>query len=140
MGTPHAVADVRPPPQGDASGYLVLSAIGAGAAFIPVILIYVFAGKFSEMFRDFGVQLPLTSRAVVWLSDWLRTGPGLAAVGILGIVVFGIVAVAARRRSAAVVVLLSGLLLGGLGTILVVFALLFPAVAAMESLQGGGRV
>ncbi len=131
---------VREPGRFD-KGSLCMGPVCAAMVVAPLATVAVVAPKFGEIFRDFGVALPLLTQY------FLRTGEALASpAGIIGLLLLTLVVWAAvtfvwrLHRGAGFSVL--GLCVLWLIAIvpLLIVSFLLPLVAMIESLQRGNAV
>lgn len=115
------------------------SAIAGFAAIVPLAIAALAVPKFTEIFRDYGVALPLLSRAVIDLGAALATPLGVVVILMVGLGAAGAVALGWRvQRALGICALLAclGWLCISLG--LLAIGLFLPLTAMIDSLQQGG--
>lgn len=118
-----------------------MALIGVGLLGIPTLLIALLAPKYAEVFRDFGVRLPLLTKWFLDFGQALATPMGaLAAAAALLVALGAVYAIARASRPVGVVVLILCALWALAAFVLFLLAMFIPTAAMTESLQGGGAV
>jgi hypothetical protein len=119
-----------------ASGWLIIGPVCAALVVLPLAVVAAFAPKFVEIFRDFGVALPLATRGILRLGDAMATPLGIAGLFVLTGAVWMVAAMAWRIRAAAGLAILVLCTAWALVSIpLIVISVLLPLTAMTESLQ-----
>ncbi len=123
------------------NAFVVLGAIAAVAACVPLALLAIVAPKFAELFADFGVALPGVSVLQIRIGLALASPAGVIVLTLLGIVILLAVGLAGRVNRALGLVLFALCCVWFMASIgIMVVGLMLPLVAMIESLQKGGAV
>lgn len=139
----HAVHDRAdagntPSTSGSGIGVGVASVAAAAAVTIPLAVIALTAPKFTEVFRDFGVALPVMTRGILRLGGSLASPLGAVVILLIGVGVVGLVCLAWRaRRGLGLAALLACVVWFCVSLGVVLVGLLFPLVGMIGSLQQG---
>jgi type II secretory pathway component PulF len=112
-----------------------------GLLTFPLVVIAIIVPKFEEIFKDFGVALPVVTRVIINVGHAMRSPLGVV---IIGLWLVGSAALAGlislRSAGAAGILLLVGMLLAGISFIVLILSMFAPLVQMIESLQQGGAV
>lgn len=133
--------DVRSAPAASGSlfGVAFASLVAAVAAVAPLVILALVVPKFTEIFRDFGVALPLLSRAVIDIGTALATPLGVVVILMIGLGAAGAVCLACRvHRVVGIGALLACLAWFCISLGLLAIGLFLPLLATIESLQQSG--
>ncbi|MBX3402484.1 MAG: hypothetical protein KF699_03630 [Phycisphaeraceae bacterium] len=115
-------------------------AILAGAAVIaPLAVVALVAPRFMEIFRDFGVALPLLTQEVIRLGTNLASPLGAVLLLVIGLGIAGSLCLAWRaHRLLGLSVLLASLTWLLVASAIITVSLFIPLVAMIQSLQQAG--
>lgn len=131
----------EPVSAGSRLGIGLAGAIAGFAAIVPLAIAALAVPKFMEIFRDFGVALPLLSRAVIDIGTALATPLGVVVILMIGLGAAGAVCLAWRvHRVVGIGALLACLAWLCISLGLLAIGLFLPLIAMTESLQQGGAV
>lgn len=122
-------------------GSLCMGPVCAAMVIAPLVAVAVFTPKFGEIFRDFGVALPLLTQYFLRIGEVLASPAGIIGLLLLALATWAAVTLVWRlHRGTGFVVL--GLCVLWLITSfpLLIVSFLLPLVAMTESLQRGNAV
>lgn len=106
----------------------------------PLLATAAIVPKFEEIFRDFGVALPVVTRMFIQVSRVLSTPLGWAGVLLaIGVVIVPCAMIARRTRAAAGAMLLIAMIISLVYFAALVISLFRPLTAMINSLQSGGK-
>ncbi len=122
-------------------GSVAVAIVSALLLAFPLLATAMIVPKFDEIFRDFGVALPLLARFFINVSRLLTSPVGwiLVVIAIGALIVPGTI-FARRSRAAAGMLLLLAMVFAGAYFVVLVASLFGPLVSMIESLQRGGAV
>ncbi len=140
MATISTQSPLQPTPA-RVAGTTTMAVVTAFLLAFPLIVTAAITPKFEQIFRDFGVALPLAARLFINIGRFLSSPLGwVVVVAAIGLLIVPASILAARRWSIALILFL-GALVWFLGYILLLIASMFgPLMTMIESLQAGGKV
>lgn len=141
----HPAAPVTPSIDPASTGSLTRALVAAMVVFFfatcAIGITAVMTRRYEEIFRDFGVALPLVTRVLIDVGRGLASPIGMAAAAAGVLLLCGIAAALASRRTLVLTIII-GLTLATFVIYLVTYfaAMQMPLISMIESLQQGGAV
>lgn len=125
-------------PARSVTGSTVMTAATILLLAMPLVLTAAVVPKLEEVFKDFGVQLPVLTRMFIQVGRVVSTPLGWAGVMLAIVLVIAPASVLARqKRNAAWLLLMAAILIAAVYAVLLVVGMLIPVMQLNSSLQSG---